>query len=216
MRFKLGRVEIALCSLVFASLSDVMALSQDTSVQAKEKVGIVDESLLTIDRIFANKDFDEERLGQLTWSKNASYYYTFKPKSGEPSAGKSKSRDLVRIDCESGAAKVIATDSMLVPAGKQEPIAIDGFEFSADETKVLIYTNSQRVWRRNTRGDYWLLDLANRDFKQLGGEGTPATMMFAKFSPDGKHVAFVRENNLYSQQLTDLKITALTTDGSGC
>ena len=61
---------------------------------------------------------------------------------------------------------------------------------------------------------YWLLDLASREFKQLGGNAAPATMMFAKFSPDGKQVAFVRENNLYVQQLADLKIVPLTTDGS--
>ncbi len=45
---------------------------------------------------------------------------------------------------------------------------------------------SQKVWRRNTRGDYWLLDLVSRQFKQLGGVAAPVTMMFAKFSPDGK------------------------------
>ena len=37
------------------------------------------------------------------------------------------------------------------------------YEFSADESRVLIYTNSQRVWRRNTRGDYWVLDVATRE-----------------------------------------------------
>lgn len=214
MRLKLDRPRIALCCLISALLPNAMAVAQVTSVQANAKNIAVDESLLTIDRIFADKDFDEERLGQLTWSKNASYYYTFKPKSGEPTDGKAKSLDLVRIACESGIAIVIANDLMLIPPSKQEPIAIDGFEFSADETKVLIYTNSQRVWRRNTRGDYWLLDFASREFKRLGGDGTPATMMFAKFSPDGKQVAYVRDNNLYSQQLSDLKITALTTDGS--
>jgi len=214
VRLKLDRLRIALCCLISALSPNAMALSQVASVQANVANIAMDESLLTIDRIFAGKDFDEERLGQLTWSKNASYYYTFKPKPGESTEGKVKSRDLVRIDCESGTAYVIATDSMLIPLGKQEPIAIDGFEFSADETKVLIYTDSQRVWRRNTRGDYWLLDLASREFKQLGGDGASATMMFAKFSPDGKKVAYVRDNNLYSQQLDDLKITALTTDGS--
>lgn len=170
---------------------------------------IADASRLTIDRIFADKDFQEERLGQLTWSQNNSSYFTFKPASGEK-----KGRDLVRVDCETGSEKIAASAEMLIPMGKQEAIAIDGFDFSADETKVLVYTNSQRVWRRNTRGDYWLLDLVTRELKQLGGDSAPATMMFAKFSPDGKQIAYVRENNLYSQQLSDLRITPLTTDGS--
>lgn len=168
-----------------------------------------DESLLTIDRIFEGKDFQEEKLGQLTWSQKSSSYFTFKPTTGEK-----KGRDLVRVDCESGNEEIIASAEMLIPTGKREPIAIDGFEFSTDESKVLIYTNSQRVWRRNTRGDYWLLDLASRELKQLGGDAAPATMMFAKFSPDDKQVAYVRENNLFVQQLSDLRIVPLTTDGS--
>ena len=104
MRLKLDRPRIALCCLISALLPNAMAVAQVTSVQANAKNIAVDESLLTIDRIFADKDFDEERLGQLTWSKNASYYYTFKPKSGEPTDRKAKSRDLVRIACESGIA----------------------------------------------------------------------------------------------------------------
>ena len=174
---------------------------------AKQATG--DESFLTIDRIFEGKDFQEEKLGQLTWSQKSSSYFTLRPATGEK-----KGKDLVRVDCESGNEKIIATAEMFVPLGRQDPIAIDGFEFSTDETKVLIYTNSQRVWRRNTRGDYWLLDLASRELKQLGGDAAPATMMFAKFSPDDKQIAYVRENNLFVQQLADLRIVPLTTDGS--
>ena len=198
----------SLC-LAFAFSVVSLASPQETSVQPKAKDVGADASRLTIDRIFSDKDFQEERLGQLTWSATSSSYFTFKP-----TAGKIKGRDLVRVDCASGDEKIIAAAEMFIPTGKQEPIAIDGFEFSPDETKVLIYTNSQRVWRRNTRGDYWLLDLVSRQFKQLGGDAAPATMMFAKFSPDGKQVAYVRENNLYVQQLADLRNVAITTDGS--
>ncbi len=196
-------------SLVLLISNPLFAALQETSAQQNVTKVQVDETRLTIDRIFVEKDFQEELLGQLTWSQNSSSYFTFKPTTGEK-----EGRDLVRVDCESGTEKIIASAEMLIPKGQQESIAIDGFGFSADETKVLIYTNSQRVWRRKTRGDYWLLDLANLELKHLGGDGTPSTMMFAKFSPDGKHIAYVRENNLYSQQLSNLRITPLTTDGS--
>ncbi len=202
-------VRLALPSLLLLLSHIAFASPQETSVQPKAIQAPTDETRLTIDRIFDGKDFKEEKLGQLTWSQKSSSYFTFKPATGD-----SKGRDLVRIDCESGNEKIVATAEMLIPSGRKEPVAIDGFEFSTDETNVLIYTNSQRVWRQNTRGDYWLLDLAGRELKQLGGDAAPATMMFAKFSPDGKQVAFVRENNLYAQQLADLKIVPLTTDGS--
>ena len=39
-------------------------------------------------------------------------------------------------------------------------------------------------------------------------------MMFAKFSPDGTRVGYVRENNLYVENIADGKITQLTTDGA--
>lgn len=202
-------VPFALPSLVLLLSHFASASPQETSVPPSAKQAPADESLLTIDRIFEGKDFQEEKLGQLTWSQKSSSYFTFKP-----TTGKKKGRDLVRVDCESGNEEIIASAEMLIPTGKREPIAIDGFEFSTDESKVLIYTNSQRVWRRNTRGDYWLLDLASRELKQLGGDAAPATMMFAKFSPDDKQVAYVCENNLFVQQLSDLRIVPLTTDGS--
>ena len=192
----------AFCPLSWAS-------PQEASPNNEPKKVIIDESRISIDRIFAEKVFEEERLGQLTWSQISTSYFTLKPTAGER-----KGRELVRVDCVSGDEMIIALAEMFVPQGKQEPLAIDGFDFSPDETKVLVYSNSQRVWRRNTRGDYWLLDLVSRELKQLGGNAAPATMMFAKFSPDGKQVAYVRENNLYVQQLADLRINAMTTDGS--
>ena len=71
------------------------------------------------------------------------------------------------------------------------------------------------MWRLNTRGDYWVLDRESGQLRKLGGsEAKPSTLMFAKFSPDGGRVGYVRENNLYVEDLAGGAITALTTDGS--
>ena len=51
------------------------------------------------------------------------------------------------------------------------PQLATGYEWSADEKRILIYTNSQKVWRYNTRGDYWVLDLASGKLSKLGGSG---------------------------------------------
>src|ERR1041385_9057605 len=59
----------------------------------------------------------------------------------------------------------IVTKEMLTPQGKA-PLAIKGFSFSADGNKVLIFTNTKRVWRYNTRGDYWVYDIAAKTLKQ--------------------------------------------------
>ncbi len=72
------------------------------------------------------------------------------------------------------------------------------------------------MWRSNTRGDYWAMDLKTGTLRKLGGpDAKPATLMFAKFSPDGSRVGYVRENNIYVESLSsDSKITKLTNDGS--
>ncbi len=103
----------------------------------------------------------------------------------------------------------------LIPKGETKPLALQSFNWTADNQKVLIYTNSVKVWRLNTRGDYWVLDMTSGELKKLGGaDAKPSTLMFAKFSPDGTKVGYVRENNIYVENLADGKITAVTTDGS--
>lgn len=108
---------------------------------------------------------------------------------------------------------IISAESLINPAtGKQ--IGVRSFTFSADNSKVLIYTNTRRVWRYDTRGDYWVLDSASGTLRQLGKQCPEATMMFAKFSPDGTRVAYVSQNNIFVESVADGKVVQLTNDGS--
>ncbi len=108
----------------------------------------------------------------------------------------------------------IVPAAVLTPAGSKEPLAIRSFQFSEDEKQLLMYTNAKRVWRYDTRGDYWHLDVATRKLRQLG-KGLPASsLMFAKFSPDGKRVAYVSQHNVYAEDLATGKIDQLTKDGN--
>ena len=169
----------------------------------------IDPSLLTVDRIFGSDEFREERPAPLRWSRRTSDYFTLEtPEAGGPG------RDLVRIDPATGGKKLVVPASAFIPEGATAPLTVEAFEFSADESKLLLFTDSRRVWRRNTRGNYWVLDLATRKLRRLGRDSAPSTLMFAQFSPDGSRVAYVRENNLYVQELTRMRVTALTTDGS--
>ena len=86
--------------------------------------------------------------------------------------------------------------------------------WNASRDKILIYTNSSRVWRGNTKGDYWYFDLADGTGKQIGKGLPSSSLMFAKFSPDNNKVAYVSKHNLYMENLADGKITPLTTDGT--
>src|SRR5207253_9968772 len=111
--------------------------------------------------------------------------------------------------------EVMVAASALTPKGATAPLDVQDYSWSPDGRMLLVFTNTKPVWRLNTRGDYWVLDRKSGGTRQLGGrEAKPSTLMFAKFSPDGGRVAYVRENNLYVYDLVSGGITALTTDGS--
>lgn len=161
---------------------------------------------LTLDRVFSG-EFNGDGYDARWFAEGAAYVRFEAAKAGH-------GRDLVRYDAASGESRVLIPGHHFIPPGQGGPLRIDGYEFSADRSKLLIYTNSRRVWRQNTRGDYWVLDIAAGILTKLGGDAPPSSMMFASFSPDGTRVAYVETNNLYVQRLSDLAITALTTDGS--
>ncbi|MDZ4850729.1 MAG: S9 family peptidase [Pirellulaceae bacterium] len=169
------------------------------------------DAWLSVDRIFTKKEFQPAEMGSIVWSqRSAAYFKLERNQATKKNAG----RDLIRIDLASQATEVIVSVSESIPADESNPLSIDGYEFSKDESKLLIFTNSKKVWRRNTRGDYWLFDLKDRELKKLGGEIAASSMKFAKFAPDGNRVAYVHENNLYVQELNSFAITQLTKDGS--
>ncbi|MBL7729217.1 MAG: DPP IV N-terminal domain-containing protein [Dinghuibacter sp.] len=80
--------------------------------------------------------------------------------------------------------------------------------------KIFIYTNSSRVWRVNSKGDYWYFDLVTGKSRQLGKGLPTSSLQFAKFSADNKYAAYVSKHNLYLEDLATGKITQLTKDGN--
>jgi dipeptidyl-peptidase 4 len=166
-------------------------------------------SLLTVDRIFGKEEFKTQEWGPARWLNDGSGYTTL-----EASETDKEGKDIVRCDPESGQRQVLLSATDLTAPGESKPMKIEDYALSDDATKVLVFTNTQRVWRKNTRGDYWVFDLKERVLKQLGNKAETSMLMFAAFSPDGRRVAFVCRNNLFVQRLDDLHITQLTRDGS--
>src|SRR6185436_8523559 len=187
---RLSRTAI-LCLIL---LSAVNAFGQQTA-----------SDLLTVETFLT---YQTERLGAIRWQADGSGYLVL-----EPSAGKT-APDLVRYDAASGVRSVLLPAEKLVPPGASSPLVIEEFDLSNNGQSVLIFTNSKRVWRSNTRGDYWVINFKTGKLLKLGGEAKPSSLMFAKFSPDDTRVGYVRENNIYVQNLSDGRITQLTTDGT--
>ncbi|WP_262919135.1 DPP IV N-terminal domain-containing protein [Niabella hibiscisoli] len=108
---------------------------------------------------------------------------------------------------------VLISAEKLTPSGSSKPIDVRSFVISKDESKALIYNNTRQVWREDTRGDYWVLDLTSGRLQQLGKGKPEASLMFAKLSPDNSKVAYVSDYNLYVEDLASGAIKALTSDG---
>jgi len=164
---------------------------------------------LSVDRIFESDEFKVASYGAIVWSRHEPAYYKL-----DKAEGGGGGQDLVRYDLESSRKEIIVPARAFIPPGETAPLVVDRFEFSRDEARLLIFTNGKKVWRQKSRGDFWVLDVTSRELRKLGGDAPPSTLQFARFSPDGNRVAYVRENNLYVENLRDGSIIALTTDGS--
>ena len=169
-----------------------------------------DHSLLTVERIFSSDEFAEKTFGPARWLEEGRGYTTL-----EPSKIIETGIDIVRYDTRDGQREILVGAEKLIPSGAKNPLEIDDYEWSEDKKNLLIFTNTKKVWRYNTRGDYWILNLQSLQLKKLGGPAKPSTLMFAKFAPDGRKVGYVREKNIYVEDIASAKIVQLTSDGLG-
>ncbi|SEM43768.1 dipeptidyl-peptidase-4 [bacterium A37T11] len=123
--------------------------------------------------------------------------------------------ELVRQDLlQAGHTEVILSKASLTPLGATAPLSPRRFSISADGQKILLNTNTKRVWRYDTRGDYWIYYIPDKTLKQLGKGLPTSSLMFAKFSPDGSKAAYISGHNLYVEDLRTGLITPLTKDGT--
>lgn len=140
--------------------------------------------------------------GGINWTKDGNSYY------------QNTGGEIVTITLPKNDKKTVISKELLTPPSTNTPLSVRSFQLTDDGTKALIYTNTKRVWRQDSRGDYWVADITNNTLKQIG-KGKPASsLMFAKFSPDGSKVAYVSEHNIYVEDLATNAIKALTTNGT--
>ncbi len=191
-------VLLALCATLFYvdAIRDIRAADEPSSA-------------LSMERIYASGEFSERGVS-LKWAPSGSSFLKREKSS------KGNYQDIVFESLDGEKTVVVSGDELIPKDGESaRPVAVDSFEISRDANLVLIYSNSRRVWRQNTRGDYWIRDRKHDVFRKLGGDfATPSSLQFAKFSPDGARVAYVFKNNVYVEEIVSGRITQLTSDGS--
>ncbi len=191
-----------------ASLAVLLApgVAADAAAQeaAREAVPPRDAPALTVERIHATDELSPESFGG-EWRASGDAWTVVE-------ADADGHDELWQVDAASGERERLVAAEELVPAGDSVPMAIEDYAFSPDGGRLLIFTDAQRVWRDATKGRYWVFDLDARELIPVSEE--PGWQMFAKFGPEGRRVAFVREHDLHVTDLETGEERALTSSGS--
>lgn len=151
--------------------------------------------------LFSNYKANAQR-GGINWTKEGNSYY------------QNLDGEIVTIALPRNERKTIISRALLTPANASRPLTVRSFQLSDDGTKALIYTNTKKVWRQDSRGDYWVADINKNTITQIGKGKPSSSLMFAKFSPDASKVAYVSGHNIYVEDLGTGAIKPLTTNGT--
>ena len=148
---------------------------------------------LTVEAIYQDEVFKQETVESLNWMNNGQYYTAL------------EDNKIVRYDVTSGVA-----DSVIID-GKAVNLKIDDYEFTSDESRLLLLTDKQKVFRRSYTAEYYIYTFKGKELKQLSPNGRQS---YATVSPDNKNVAFVRDNNLFFVKLVNMSENQVTKDGA--
>jgi dipeptidyl-peptidase-4 len=138
---------------------------------------------------------------QLKWSKDGNSYFT------------NENGSIVQVELPSLKKTVLFDASKTIPAGNDKPVRFTGFELSADQQKILLFSD-QHTEYHNTFSNCWVYDRGKAQLSALGKGLTASSLLNAGFSPDGTKVAFVYDNNIYTEDLSSHTIIQLTKNGN--
>lgn len=157
---------------------------------------------LTFDHIFS-ESFMPEGIDDINWMDDGQYYTTLERTEQDI--------EIRKYDILTGDYEVVVASSELRIEGRRRPIIIQGYQFSADEEKILIKTDVEQIWRRSTRENYYIYNIETEQVAKL--TESDQKQQYAQFSPSGDKAAFVKDNDLYLVNLETDQEKAITTDG---
>lgn len=160
----MNRISIfALAALMISMCTEIYAQQKEVSLASIFKEGV----------------FNQKSVRGINWMKDGQYYSSLKK--------------------EDGVTQVV---KMNVSTGEQEEVLIDGnklgiefssYSFNNDETKALVATEVESIYRRSSKGVFYVVDIASGvSQKLMDGE----KISYATLSPDNTKVAFVKDNDL--------------------
>ncbi len=160
---------------------------------------------LTLEDIYQNNLFQQNSVQELRWMMDGNFYTSLVQNQ------KTNIKDIIKFFTTTGEiADTLVHGENLIPKNKNRPLTIDSYQFVDNESKILISTETTKIYRRSSKAVNYLYDLNTQQLKLLVGGDKQS---YATLSPDGTKVGFVRNNNLYIVNLTDDKVIPVTTDG---
>jgi dipeptidyl-peptidase-4 len=160
---------------------------------------VVGQQKITIDEIY-NGTFRAQGMDELQSMKNTNQYTVL----NLDNQSRSMQIDLYDFATLKKVATLIDTKSH-----KELSNGIDSYTFDASEKMILLACNTNQIFRHSFTADYYLYDIASKKLKKL----FDFQVQEPTFSPDGKKIAYAKENNLYVYDLASNKSTPITTDG---
>jgi len=195
MRYKF--ISLVWVLLLVAAGSRPSAAQQETDSRLR----------LTLEDIHSSSTFTPIEFEEAHWAEEGPVVFYIE---SDPGTG---ATHLVSYDLETDEQTRLIDGSNLRAEDVDRLIRIEEFEYSPDLSQVLIYTDSERVWRHNTKGYYYIYDIPSKTLKPVA-DRAKGFQMFAKFSPNGRSVGFVRNRNIFVVDADEREERQLTSDGS--
>ena len=177
-------------------MKKVILLALSALFIAMNSLSAQDKLPITLEDVFKKGSFRTSGIGAIRWMNDGQYYSAREINDGEVT--------LVKKDITTGeAVETIAASSEIgFPFG--------AYAFSSDEQKLMLPTETERIYRRSSKSVFYVYDITSKSSQQVAnGE----KVMYATFSPDATKIAYVKNNNLYMASFDDMKEVQITNDG---
>lgn len=156
------------------------------------------EKKFTLEDFAKNRSFSAKGIRGLTSMNDGEHYTTLEERGTK----------IVQYKYSTGEA--IKTILDLAELKSDKISAISEYTFCNDETRIMLQTNEDYIYRRSYTADFYIYDIKSRKLIPLSANGK---QQLATFSPDGTKVAFVRANNLFIANLAEGSEIQITLDG---
>ena len=171
---------------------------------------------ITLDGIWNDSTFDAEEIPGFNFQNDGKHYTLLEDnriqqydlRTGKPTKVLFDGHDKT---VEEFTADLVATSEVHSSLAMEKvPLEIESYEFSADESKIMIHTATEKIYRRSSKGHAYVYDVKTQKLTNVAPMGM---QMYTTFSPKADRVAYVRDNDLYVRSLGSAKEQRITADG---